>query len=122
MWSPGPVSNERGSTVTVSSTIADGVGGRVSQEVAGYDATTNQGSVYPGTGLPSGGVVIGGGTSISVQQEFNYPVLKGNPTLQAAQSKLVDNVRNQVSSTVEKLIPSSQPQSCVDNRNLNNKP
>jgi hypothetical protein len=108
MWTPGPVPNERGSGITLNSTIADGLGVRVSQDIVKYDAETQEGAVYPATKFPSGGLVVGGGASISVQQELTYPIHASNPNSQAARigtvvSAKITNMTNQFISTLSKL-------------------
>ena len=125
MWSPGPVSNQRGSAVTVNSTVANGVGGRVSQELVNYDANSRQGSTYPNTRLPSGGVVVGAGSSVSVQQEFTYPVLRSNPNSRASQigntmSRQANNLKGQLVTKLGQLVSLLQSQAKDKNQNKPN--
>jgi RHS repeat-associated protein len=127
MWSPGPVSNQRGSTITVSATVAEVVGGRVTKDVVSYDGTNRQGNVYPNTKPPSAGLVFGAGSSASLQQEFTYPILKSNQSSKANGTGIVvpvplTNPKVQSPSTFGKTIPAIPQQTSQPTAAKNNNP
>jgi hypothetical protein len=72
MWAPGvELSHTNQASLSANGTVADGLGGRLSQNIWTYDPTTKK--TIP-NGDPALGLVLGGGAGASVQLEASAPV------------------------------------------------
>jgi RHS repeat-associated protein len=113
MWAPGqdlPHVNQ--GSVSINGTVAEGVGGRVSQNLSTYSADKKK--TIP-NGAPSFGIVIGAGDSASVQVEgtapvpylvWNKPIERGPLNQSANVPATISSYKTYMSSTA-KVTPSA---------------